>query len=198
MGLVGPNGSGKSTLLRLLAGQLTSDTGFVKRQSGLTIGYLPQEPQLQPTATIWEEAITASAALATVELAQVEAKLADPTVYGNAAVLATVLDEQTHLLEAYEKLGGPAYAGRCPGPTLLSLGFSEADLALNIETLSGGQKKLVGLAKLLITEPKVLLLDEPDNHLDLDRKRLLEQIILLPAPLSSSRTISLFARFGGR
>jgi ATP-binding cassette subfamily F protein 3 len=61
--------------------------------------------------------------------------------------------------------------------TLLSLGFTEAEFALKVETLSGGQKKLVGLAKLLITEPKVLLLDEPDNHLDLDRKRLLEQII---------------------
>ncbi|MCE7989500.1 MAG: ABC transporter ATP-binding protein [Caldilinea sp. CFX5] len=178
VGLVGPNGSGKSTLLRLLAGQLTSDTGFVNRQSGLTVGYLPQEPQLQPAATVWEEALTASDALQKIEqqLAQVEAKLADPSVYSDEKKLNAVLDEQTRLLETFEKLGGPAYAGRVRA-TLLSLGFTEAEFALKVETLSGGQKKLVGLAKLLITDPKVLLLDEPDNHLDLDRKRLLEQII---------------------
>lgn len=178
VGLVGPNGSGKSTLLRLLAGHLTSDTGFVKRQSGLTVGYLPQEPQLQPVATVWEEALTASAALKAVEhqLAQVEAQLADPTVYGNEDALIAVLETQARLLGEYEKLGGPAYTGRVRA-TLLSLGFTEADFTLPIEALSGGQKKLVGLAKLLVTEPKVLLLDEPDNHLDLDKKRLLEQII---------------------
>jgi ATPase subunit of ABC transporter with duplicated ATPase domains len=94
VGLVGPNGSGKSTLLRLLAGQLTSDTGFVNRQSGLTVGYLPQEPQLQPAATIWEEALTASSALQKVEaqLAAVEANLADPAVYSDEHKLTVVLD----------------------------------------------------------------------------------------------------------
>jgi len=178
VGLVGPNGSGKSTLLRLLAGQLTSDTGFVNRQSGLTVGYLPQEPQLAPEHTVWQEALTASTALKTVEqqLAQVENKLADPAVYGNEDALTAVLEEQARLLDAYEKLGGPAYAGRVRA-TLLSLGFTEADFSLPVTALSGGQKKLVGLAKLLITEPKVLLLDEPDNHLDLAGKERLEQII---------------------
>ena len=178
VGLVGPNGGGKSTLLRLLAGQLTTDTGFISRQSGITVGYLTQEPHLDPAHTVWQEALTASVALKTIEdqLAQVEAKLADPAVYGHAQTLATVLDEQTRLLETYEKLGGLAYTGRVRA-TLLSLGFREIDFALKVDTLSGGQKKLVGLAKLLITEPKVLLLDEPDNHLDLEGKRRLEAII---------------------
>lgn len=178
VGLVGPNGSGKSTLLRLLAGQLSSDTGFVNRQSGLTVGYLTQEPQLTPEHTVWEEALTASAALTALEgvLAHLETKLADPAVYGNTDALTRVLEEQARRLDEYAKLGGLAYTGRVRA-TLLSLGFSEADFTLKVTALSGGQKKLVGLAKLLITEPKVLLLDEPDNHLDLDRKRLLEQII---------------------
>jgi len=178
VGLVGPNGSGKSTLLRLLAGQLSSDTGFINRQSGLTVGYLTQEPQLTPEHTVWEEALTASAALTALEhtLARLETKLADPAVYGNADALISVLEEQARRLDDYAKLGGLAYTGRVRA-TLLSLGFSEADFTLKVAALSGGQKKLVGLAKLLITEPKVLLLDEPDNHLDLDRKRLLEQII---------------------
>ena len=61
VGLVGPNGAGKSTLLRLLAGDLTSDTGYLVRSKGLTVGYLRQEPDLRPERTVLEEALTASA-----------------------------------------------------------------------------------------------------------------------------------------
>jgi ATP-binding cassette subfamily F protein 3 len=179
VGLVGPNGCGKSTLLRLIAGLLTSDTGYLVRQPGLTVGYLPQEPQLTPQHTVWQEALTASSVLAQVEadLSAHEAQLADPAVYGDEEALARTLDQQAHLLERYAELGGPSYAGRVRA-TLKELGFaSEAELNLPVETLSGGQKKLVALAKLLVTQPKLLLLDEPDNHLDLDGKAFLERLI---------------------
>lgn len=178
VGLVGPNGCGKSTLLRLLAGELTSDTGYRTLQSGLTMGYLTQEPSLDPAATLWHEALRASAQLSAIEaeLETVEARLAEPAVYSNAAKLAAVLEAQTRLLERYAELGGPAYEGRVRS-TLFSLGFTPADLQLQAATLSGGQKKLLGLAKLLITTPKLLLLDEPDNHLDLAGKQRLEEII---------------------
>jgi len=178
VGLVGPNGCGKSTLLRLLAGELTSDTGYRTLQSGLTMGYLTQEPTLDPAATLWHEALRASAQLSAIEaeLETIEARLAEPAVYGNAATLAAVLEAQTRLLERYAELGGPAYEGRVRS-TLFSLGFTPADLQLQVATLSGGQKKLLGLAKLLITMPKLLLLDEPDNHLDLAGKQRLEEII---------------------
>jgi ATP-binding cassette subfamily F protein 3 len=179
VGLIGPNGSGKSTLLRLIAGELTSDSGYVVRQGALRIGYLPQEPRLQGNLTVWEEALTASSALLTLghRLNQCEQQLADPTVYNNEQRLAQVLEEQARLLEEYTRLGGPGYEGRVR-TVLQRVGFvSEADLQLGVATLSGGQKKLLGLAKLLITQPSMLLLDEPDNHLDVAGKALLERLI---------------------
>jgi ATP-binding cassette subfamily F protein 3 len=178
VGLIGPNGCGKSTLLKLIAGELASDTGFTVRKKGLTIGYLHQDPRLEPGRTVWQETLAASAELARVEdeLAQVEGQLADPAVYGDEVALARVLDRQARLLDEFERLGGPTYESRARS-TLLHLGFSEADLDLPVDVLSGGQKKLVGLAKLLVTQPDMLLLDEPDNHLDLDGKAFLEQFI---------------------
>jgi ATP-binding cassette subfamily F protein 3 len=178
IGLVGPNGCGKSTLLRLISGELTSDTGFIVRRPGLTFGYLHQEPRLEPGHTVWQEALTASIELARVEseLAEVEARLGDPAVYGVEKTLTQVLNRQAGLLDEYERLGGPSYEGRVRS-TLSGLGFSEDDMDLAVEVLSGGQKKLVGLAKLLVTQPDLLLLDEPDNHLDLDGKAFLERFI---------------------
>jgi ATP-binding cassette subfamily F protein 3 len=178
VGLVGPNGCGKSTLLRLIAGELSSDTGFTVRRKGLTIGYLQQEPHLEPGRTVWGEALSASTELARVEaeLAQVEVRLGDPAVYGDEKALARTLDRQARLLEAYTQLGGPGYEGQVRS-TLHSLGFTDPDLDLPVEALSGGQKKLVGLAKLLVTQPGLLLLDEPDNHLDLAGKGFLERFI---------------------
>jgi ATP-binding cassette subfamily F protein 3 len=178
VGLIGPNGCGKSTLLELIAGELTSDTGFAVRKRGLTVGHLHQDPRLEPGRTVWQETLSASAELAQVEeeLARVETRLAQPEVYGDEAALTRVLDRQARLLDAFERLGGPTYESRARS-TLLHLGFSEADLDLPVDVLSGGQKKLVGLAKLLVTQPDILLLDEPDNHLDLDGKAFLEQFI---------------------
>jgi ATP-binding cassette subfamily F protein 3 len=178
VGLVGPNGCGKSTLLKLIAGELESDTGFTVRPGELTVGYLHQEPQLEPGCTVWQEALTASTELARVEseLGEVETQLADPAVYGDERALTRVLDRQARLLHEYERLGGPGYEGRVRS-TLRGLGFSDADFDLPVEALSGGQKKLVGLAKLLVVQPDLLLLDEPDNHLDLAGKAFLEQFI---------------------
>ncbi len=179
VGLVGPNGAGKSTLLRLVQGELTSETGYVNRQPGLRVGYLAQEPELDPEKTVWQEALTASTELAAVNQAlnKVEAQLGDPAVYGDAAALNRALAEQERLLTQYAELGGAAYEGRVRA-TLAQVGFASEQLRnLAVATLSGGQKKLVGLAKLLITQPKILLLDEPDNHLDLQGKEMLEKLI---------------------
>ncbi len=177
-GLVGPNGCGKSTLLKLLHGDLTSDTGFVVRQPNLTVGYLTQEPELNPEKTVWEEVITANQELAEIEaeLTRIENQLADPEVYGDEKRLARLLDHQARLLENFTAAGGPGYEGHVSS-ILRSLGFNEAEFPLPVEVLSGGQKKLVGLAKLLILRPKMLLLDEPDNHLDLAGKDFLANFI---------------------
>ena len=164
--------------MRLILGELRSDTGFTVRRKGLTIGYLQQEPRLEPGRTVWQEALSASAELARVEagLARIEERLADPAVYDDEKKLARALDRQARLLDEHVQLGGPGYQGRVRA-TLRSLNFSDADMELPVEVLSGGQKKLVGLAKLLVTQPDILLLDEPDNHLDLDGKAFLERFI---------------------
>ncbi|MEN8173727.1 MAG: ATP-binding cassette domain-containing protein, partial [Chloroflexota bacterium] len=178
VGLIGPNGSGKSTILRLIQGQIVSESGFVTRPKDLTIGYLPQEPQLDSGNTLWEEVITSSTELARVEaeLNRVEERLADPQVYGNEKKLSHTLDYQSRLIDEFTKLGGPGHEGHVRS-ILLALGFQDDDFSLSVEVLSGGQKKLVGLAKLLIVQPKLLLLDEPDNHLDLEGKTYLEKFI---------------------
>ncbi|MBI1878806.1 MAG: ABC-F family ATP-binding cassette domain-containing protein [Chloroflexi bacterium] len=178
VGLVGPNGAGKSTILKLLAGQLAAEKGFVAVVKGVTLGYLPQEVTLDPTKTVLTEALTASPHLAAIEaeLQQVEAALSDPAVYGDESTLTKVLERQSRLLTAYEEAGGLSYENTVKA-TLRRLGFSESDLILPTGVLSGGQKKLLALAKLAINRPTVLLLDEPDNHLDLTGKVYLEKFI---------------------
>jgi ATP-binding cassette, subfamily F, member 3 len=178
VGLVGPNGCGKSTLLRLIAGELTIDSGFLVRRKGLTVGYLEQHPELTTGRTVFQEVLGASVELARVEaeLEQIELRLANPEVYGDEVLLGRVLNQQDRLLREYDRMGGPGWEGRVRS-TLRALGFSLADEALPVEVLSGGQIKLVGLAKLLVTQPDLLLLDEPDNHLDLESKAFLERFI---------------------
>ncbi|MFN2151306.1 MAG: ABC-F family ATP-binding cassette domain-containing protein, partial [Anaerolineales bacterium] len=148
------------------------------RHPNLTVGYLPQEPDLNPEHTVWDEVITANQDLTKIEteLSHIEEKLADPKVYGNKKKLANTLDRQARLLDKFTALGGPGYEGHVRS-ILQSLGFREGDFDLSVLALSGGQKKLVGLAKLLIVQPKLLLLDEPDNHLDLDGKDFLANFI---------------------
>jgi ATP-binding cassette subfamily F protein 3 len=178
VGLVGPNGSGKSTLLRLLAGELQPLEGVRVAASGLTVGYLAQEPRLDPDLTVWQEAFRSSETIARLDrqLHQVEQRLADPAVYGDERLLARALGEQERLLAAFEQAGGPSYEGRVRS-TLIDLGFGEADFGLPTTALSGGQKKLLGIVRQLIRQPRLLLLDEPDNHLDLDGKAMLERFL---------------------
>ena len=177
-GLIGANGAGKSSLLKLLAGELQPDGGSITRAKGLTIGYLQQDPALDPGRTALEEALSASTELHALEkdLLTLEHKLSDPAIYGNAKALERTLETQQRLLERYEELGGLNYEKRVRD-TLRGLGLDEADFNNKVANLSGGQKKLVGLAKLLITQPRLLLLDEPDNHLDLNGKAFLERTI---------------------
>ena len=177
VGLVGPNGAGKSTLLKLIATELPADEGNIFRQSGLTWGRLEQEPSLPPGRTVLVEAMTAVPQLAAIEeeMARLETRMGDPAVYGDETALTRVMRQHEHLLAQFEQMGGPRYESQVK-EALSCLGMEE-QWDTPTEFLSGGQKKLVMLAKLLVQQPKLLLLDEPDNHLDIPAKRHLEQII---------------------
>jgi ATP-binding cassette subfamily F protein 3 len=178
IGLVGPNGAGKSTLLRVIAGEIRPDSGFVYRHKEARIGYLAQEPVLDGSRTAWEEVLSAAVELVQVEaeLRRLEARMADPEVYGDGAALERVLRAHSRSQAEFERLDGYRFQSRAR-EALRTLGLEEADFELPVGALSGGQKKLVGLAKLLATGADLLLLDEPDNHLDLAGKAYLERFI---------------------
>jgi ATP-binding cassette subfamily F protein 3 len=179
IGLVGPNGAGKSTLLQILVGQIQPDRGTLVKTGSLgRVGYLAQEPVLDPSHTVWQEVLGAATELNRIEseLRRLEARLADPEVYGDENELERTLAAHARAQADFERLDGYRYESRAR-EILHALGFAENDFELSTTALSGGQSKLVGLAKLLIHEPQLLLLDEPDNHLDLDRKEYLSSLI---------------------
>ena len=179
IGLIGPNGAGKSSLFKLIIGEHSPEKGgAVIRAKGVTVGYLPQHPEFDPERTALALAMEGNPRVAEIEreLERVEAKLGTPEVYNNAKSLERTLDAQHKLLEEYEALGGMNYASRVR-ELLRGLGLPESDFEKPIRALSGGQKKLIGLARLMLARPSVLLLDEPDNHLDMPGKAYLEKLI---------------------
>jgi ATP-binding cassette subfamily F protein 3 len=178
IGLVGANGSGKSTLLKLILARLAPETGTVFRAKDLTIGYLPQDPELDLGESVLEAGLSGSPEIVRLrrELAEREAQMGDPVVYSDAARLTRVMDAHEQLLQAYEAAGGLTYEGRVMA-TLRELGLTDDTFEQPLSVLSGGQVKLVGLARLLVWGPDVLLLDEPDNHLDLAGKETVERLV---------------------
>jgi ATP-binding cassette, subfamily F, member 3 len=179
IGLIGPNGAGKSSLFKLIIGEHSPEKGgAVIKAKGMSVGYLPQQPEFEPEKTALALTLEGNPRVAEIEkqLQRIEEKLGTPEVYNDAKILERALDAQHKLLEEYEALGGMNYASRVR-ELLRGLGLPESDFDKPIRALSGGQKKLIGLARLMLARPSVLLLDEPDNHLDMPGKAYLEKLI---------------------
>jgi len=160
LALLGPNGTGKSTALRLLAGDLEADSGDVRVLGRTTVAYLRQSQELGGGGTLLEALLEPFADLQKLhdEMAALELRLAE----GKADDLA----RYGELQERYQRGGGYELEGRVKRLTA-DVGFSESDLAREVDTLSGGERGRLELAKVLVRQPDLLLMDEPTNHLDL-------------------------------
>ena len=177
VGLVGPNGAGKSTLLRVLAGIEETQGGQIVKRRGLRVAYLPQHVAAEER-TPMQVVLGARPDLMEVEeqLAACEAQLGSPQAAADLTRMERLLAQQERLLRRYDELGGSGFAGEGRSQ-LLALGLHESDLDRPLSELSGGQRKQVALAACLALRPDVLLLDEPETHLDLPHREALEALI---------------------
>ena len=175
LGLIGPNGGGKSTLLRIIAGEETADRGELTQRRGLVLAFLPQQLEgddRDALATL--RAARPDLDELEAELAQVETQLGDAG--SDLDRMARLLRRQEDLIERWTAAGGPGFEGRARA-LLAEVGLDEDDLAKATRVLSGGQRKLVGLAACLLRDPDVLLLDEPEAHLDVEAREHTEHLM---------------------
>lgn len=174
IGLLGLNGAGKSTVLRIMAGVDKEFEGEAVPMGGIKIGYLPQEPELDPEKTVREEVESGLGEVAAAQkrLEEVYAEYANPDADFDA------LAEEQGRLEAIIAAGSSTGGGAEHELEIAADALRLPDWDAKIGNLSGGEKRRVALCKLLLSKPDMLLLDEPTNHLDAESVEWLEQFLV--------------------
>jgi ATP-binding cassette ChvD family protein len=170
IGIVGPNGAGKSTLMKIMAGIDTEFLGEAWPGENVTVGYLPQEPQLDPSKTVLENVKEGARDVADMvdRFNAISAEMGDPKDDSDFDALMTEMGELQEKIDAADgwtldnQLEVAMEALRCPPGDW------------SVEKLSGGEKRRIALTRLLIQKPSILLLDEPTNHLDAESVQWLE------------------------
>lgn len=176
--LVGRNGAGKSTLLKIIAREISHDSGDIITPKDLTVGYLEQQSKLESDMTVWDEMMTIFDVFheQEMQLRQLEKNMADPAVYNHAETNEKVMKDYDILQNDFKDAGGYQYEADTRA-ILHGMKFYPDDYNKKVVSLSGGQKTRLMLAKHLLSKPQLLILDEPTNHLDIETLSWLENYL---------------------
>ena len=181
LGIIGVNGAGKTSLFKIITGEYAPDSGAVYIQKGHSVGILEQNPDLSSLPgeiTCIEYMYTAYPTLLSLEkeITKTEILLSGAAERGDGEEIISLTSRLNEQNNRFASLGGLEFRSRCRG-MLLRLGFDDELIERKISTLSGGQYTRLALARLLATEPDILMLDEPTNHLDIDALNWLENFL---------------------
>lgn len=172
IGLIGANGTGKTSLFKLIIGTYSPIEGGIVRGKDVRIGYMEQYLECDDSQTLYDEALTVFS-----DVAEMEAELESINERLLTESSIELIERQIRLTEDIERRDGLVYKAKTRS-ALLGLGFSEQDLSLKVNSLSGGQRSKLSLCKLLLSNTNLLLLDEPTNNLDIDAVTWLEDFLI--------------------